>query len=301
MVATRCLLAAFDQAHLNSDGTYWSWRHADLTLDILDAFYYDFAAKHWPTLDTPPEESFRGGCARVDARWLCWYRFLEGGRDKVGRPGRYVVVAAFVESSSGDFQDCLGLLQSPFFDALALQARTECPIRAPENLEFPWESARIQPDSASAAKLQKDGQIVLTVDTASDDVWPMCAAISSTHRFDCFIVQGGARSSISVGIVELDGHCQAMQGSRPSIDSPKTCSPDRPIRGTRLFHRIRLITSARKLPLIVITCVTLALAIGFTAYKWYSDSQQGESPRLQDASDSAQVISEPTSEEMDRQ
>ena len=58
----RCYLAAFDQAHLSEDRTYWTWHHPDLSMQVLDSFLYECATKHWPGEAAPVAANrVRGG------------------------------------------------------------------------------------------------------------------------------------------------------------------------------------------------------------------------------------------------
>ena len=283
MAPIRCLLAAFDQSHLSADGTYWSWRHPEIPREILDRFYYDFAAKHWPTLDAEPEEAFRGGCARVDARWLSWYRFLNGGRDKMGRPGRYVLVAAFVETQAGGLQDYLGLLQSPLFDALALQAGTECPLPAPQSMETLWNAIDVERDPKSNDFLGNPRPFERRV--LQD---PLAANASSNPlpRFDVYIVQQTDQSSASIArAVTDDGPEEPIEGS----GSNRTLLDPSRVENGRQYLRPASVERNRgprdfKLRFACFACgVIVGLVASYVAY-WLADScyrNSGQVPSTQ--------------------
>lgn len=168
----RCLLAAFDQAHLADDGTYWTWRHPELPLRLLDTLYYDIAAKNLhDRLDDSRAEKFIGGWAGVDSEWLCWYRFLEGGRDKSARHGRTILLTVFVQRSAAP-ADWSGIWNTPQLIEILKQA-ARCPLPRPDSLELAFEPTRVEPNALGAVKLIKERSLI--VEGAAATLEAVCA------------------------------------------------------------------------------------------------------------------------------
>lgn len=218
----RCLLAVFDPAHRSPDGSYWTWRHPELPPDVLDAFYYGSAAKHFPVGTEPiSADGLQCGCASVGDEWICWYRFASGGRDRAGRPGRWVVLAAFLHRRDYYGEDWSWIFDSPPFEHLASQASTHCPLPAPASLEVPWDSRGAAGPASPAAGCSPAGNYATA--PASHLTSSVCgAAIRPGRGFDCVLVRGNGIDQISVTV--HDGIQQPSIGHR-SLDTSDLSSP----------------------------------------------------------------------------
>jgi hypothetical protein len=213
----RCLLAAFDQAHLSPDGTYWSWRHSSLELAMLDRFYYEYAAKHLPeenTLILP--DCLHGGCASLGDDWICWYRFIDGGRDKAGRPGRMVLVAGFAPRPDHAGKDLSGVLESSLFQELARCAPATCPLPAPKDLILEWDPPLLNVDVAAASnRLLRERSISSESCRSLRELAALCDAIPLSQAFDCVFY--GRKESVSFTVLLGD---DLTEGSGRSIATP---------------------------------------------------------------------------------
>ena len=87
-----------------------------------------------------------------ESEWICWYRFVDGGQDKVGRPGRCVLVAAFVKRDDHHDRDWSGILNSSAFQQIVTVAPTMCPLPAPASLELHWNPPPAIADSSDKIK-----------------------------------------------------------------------------------------------------------------------------------------------------
>ncbi len=192
-----CYLATFDPAHRASDGSYWTFRHLNVPINVCDALYYECVAKHWPE-DTKQilSNSLQGGCARVHENWVCWYRLVEGGRDAVGRPGRYILLAAFVEQINHQGWDWSGVLESQQFQDLAQQARSTGPLPAPSSLELEWEPPPATEASAIAEEIVRTGSGTVDSTGALRIVAEIGLAVPNGCQFDCFVVTEQGRGRI---------------------------------------------------------------------------------------------------------
>ncbi len=95
---TKCRFALYDPAHRSPDGSYWTWRADGLDVGQLNRLYYDVAAKNCP----PEPNRLRpgdvwGGIAELGEDQVGVYLFFNGGRDLLGRPGRFVLLATLLE------------------------------------------------------------------------------------------------------------------------------------------------------------------------------------------------------------
>ena len=95
-----CYLAAFDQAHLGA--AMAATGHGGMQHSTSAALSMNPITTMLPsTCPRMPIRSHRIACtvaARAWVReWICWYRFVDGGRDKVGRPVCCVSGRAFVK------------------------------------------------------------------------------------------------------------------------------------------------------------------------------------------------------------
>jgi hypothetical protein len=153
------LLAVYDPAFQAVDGSYWTWHAPELDSRLLATTYYELLA---PAIPLDPNElsvdQLWAGMGDVSEEWRCYFRFVNGGRDQRGRPGRFVILCAFVSRSDSRFVDTLELLQGQEFERLAQRARTECPLSAGQ-LQLSLESAPTNTDPVLLAKLIAAGRL----------------------------------------------------------------------------------------------------------------------------------------------
>ena len=93
----RSLIALYDPSQPSKDGAFWSWHAPELDPKLLNRLYYDVAVQGRP--DDPnrlDDGTIVGGIAQLTPEWACVYRFGNGGRDLRRRPGRFVMLAAFL-------------------------------------------------------------------------------------------------------------------------------------------------------------------------------------------------------------
>ncbi|MCS7239593.1 MAG: hypothetical protein NZ899_15200 [Thermoguttaceae bacterium] len=84
----------------------------------------------------------------AESTWLAAYRFGNGGRDRQGRPGRFVLLVMAVRREEAWNKNLAPLLQHEAVENILQQARTECPVPAPRSLliEVPEYPAQAPPD-----------------------------------------------------------------------------------------------------------------------------------------------------------
>ncbi|MDR3110438.1 MAG: hypothetical protein LBU65_12270 [Planctomycetaceae bacterium] len=115
------------------DGQYWTWLSSELKNAPLNKYYGDFAAKH---LAPNPNDLIAcdlwGGIVRLPTGdWTVVYRVLNGGDDKIGRPGRYVIITAWMKTSETLEQDLSSIFNSILFRSIA-EHSTELPVPEPQ-------------------------------------------------------------------------------------------------------------------------------------------------------------------------
>ncbi|MDR1923915.1 MAG: hypothetical protein LBQ66_06040 [Planctomycetaceae bacterium] len=125
--------ALYDQATFkNSD--YWTWFDYELSKKDRNNFYSDFAVNHiLPEPNQLQEDEIWGGIVRLSEEWTVVYRFLNGGRDRFDRPGRYVIVTAWVHTKETKGVDLSPIFHSMIFGTIAKDA-TKIPVPEPDFL-----------------------------------------------------------------------------------------------------------------------------------------------------------------------
>ncbi|MDR1384517.1 MAG: hypothetical protein LBJ67_11845 [Planctomycetaceae bacterium] len=128
--------ALYDPA-TSKDGAYWTWFAGGLQKDELNGFYNDIAVKHLPTEPNKLESNgFWGGVACY-RDWTVLYRYYNGGFDNKGRPGRYVILTAWIPA-----EETIGINISPIFDndtfKRIAETSQERPASEPSSLSESW-------------------------------------------------------------------------------------------------------------------------------------------------------------------
>lgn len=88
----RMLQAIWDSGGEPRNGSFWVIRPAEVPGHLLESLYYDFLAKTKPQDPAALDQGdVAAGIVAINPEWLACYRFCHGGRDRLGRPGRYLV------------------------------------------------------------------------------------------------------------------------------------------------------------------------------------------------------------------
>ncbi|MDR3182618.1 MAG: hypothetical protein LBT89_06820 [Planctomycetaceae bacterium] len=124
--------ALYDAATSVSGGHYWNWFDDTLSLDDLRQFF-EIAREHRPdnTNDLQPDDLW-GGIVRLK-EWTVLYRVLDGGRDGKDRPGRYVLLSAWIHSKETEGINLFPVFDRPTFQKIADTAK-KLPVPPPEVL-----------------------------------------------------------------------------------------------------------------------------------------------------------------------
>jgi hypothetical protein len=132
-------LAAYDPALKTPSGDYWVWRSARLDRRDVEAHHARIEAEHPFDADNyAPDGEPHGGCLALGSDWCCVYRYFAGGRDRRGRPGRFVLVCCFIPRHVSSVCDPLVLLRQGQFssiDAEALAQGAQLPRREAAELD----------------------------------------------------------------------------------------------------------------------------------------------------------------------
>lgn len=138
-------LALYDPSYYDAEGSNWTWKNPEIPGPILDRFFYDVAGKRRPSNPkTLTPSKLNGGLSRMGAGWSVVYRFCDGGRDRHGRPGRFVIVCAWFITGEVAALGVSDLLCSPVFADVVAAAPTSCPIPSPSNLTIEWRAATMK-------------------------------------------------------------------------------------------------------------------------------------------------------------
>ncbi|HMO83411.1 MAG TPA: hypothetical protein PKC18_00675 [Lacipirellulaceae bacterium] len=130
------LFALYDPGAAARNGSHWTWHSSSLPMSLLDRVFYEANEQRPEAPSALTTENVWGGVARIDDAYVAVYRFADGGRDRLGRPGRWVLVVAFVRISDAIGKDLLPLLNLPEFERIVRGAPHECPVVAPAMLEI---------------------------------------------------------------------------------------------------------------------------------------------------------------------
>lgn len=136
-------LALLDPSYRTPEMSYWTWVGPGLTRPLLDRIYYQWLTESaMAKLEHASGTRPWGGVICVDETTICWFRFLDGGRDTLGRPGRLVLLCALGHRRA--CSGCSRILVGSGFTRVATDARTSIPVPAPaafcilqEDLEAP--------------------------------------------------------------------------------------------------------------------------------------------------------------------
>ncbi len=199
----KLFLAAYDPAHDSSTGNYWVWAHKDLPPALLNDFYYTVATKN---ISGNPNElsaaDWHGGWAAVDETWTCWYRFLNGGRDLRGRPGRFVILCAFCRREDTTNRNVFGILDHKVFQELAKAAPSSRPIPKPAkfpDLEVDVEFPPLEVLQNSYYGIGGDS-FTYTGSDATEKASRTCADLPRDCRFNCKVTRQAGEIRIVVDI-----------------------------------------------------------------------------------------------------
>ena len=193
------LLAAYDPAHETADGSYWVWGHNDIPADVRNSFYYEVAAKNLPR--NPNEllpDDCHGGWAAVSDTWACWYRFLNGGRDLRGRPGRFVLICAFCRRRDYANHNGFPVLNAGPFQDLSKVAVFSRPLPAPDRLDLDLDLPEIavmttSPFANGPTNTREYRGAEATARAAS-----VCANLRPEDRFHCAVCRHDGEWAITV-------------------------------------------------------------------------------------------------------
>jgi hypothetical protein len=122
-------------------GNYWTWAASEIK-PLLNRFYNDVAAKHLPPNPNELQDNdLWGGLVRF-ADWTVAYRYYNGGRDKQERPGRYILLTAWIMSGDAQQIDLLPIFSNETFRHVAENA-TKIPIPSPFSLKSAWRAESV--------------------------------------------------------------------------------------------------------------------------------------------------------------
>jgi hypothetical protein len=193
-------LAAYDPAHPSPNGNYWVWHHPVLPAKALESYYYDVAV---PCLPENPNDlgatDMCGGCAALDEVWCAWFRFFNGGRDLQGRPGRFVILCAFVRREDMVGWDCSGILESEQFQNMA-RSIPPCPVPKPDALEIDFVPKVVVVEPLLLASAKLGTKVNLEGDSAITQAGELCSFLARKEQFLCKISR---REGITRAIIQV--------------------------------------------------------------------------------------------------
>lgn len=154
-----CHLAFYDAENpVPGSGSYWHCRPRNVSGETLDAFYSGFARQCRPmSWEDVRAGRVAGGLAKPVGNWAVAFRYGDGGRNAAGRPGRTVIVAAFVSGDHIPGMDLTPLFRCPEVETLLAQASQSCPTPVPEYMDFECDVGEARADPALLAQTVREG------------------------------------------------------------------------------------------------------------------------------------------------
>jgi hypothetical protein len=152
-------LALYDPACQAEDGSYWTWRHADLNRQLLEDAFYSAIRHNVPSDERVLRDSeLIAGYLKLAENQI-YFRVVDGGRDRQNRPGRYVVICAVATASDEPAPSPEEIWRSRAFERLAEAALRKCPVPPPPNLEMGLEASERESNSDElTGQLVRDGK-----------------------------------------------------------------------------------------------------------------------------------------------
>jgi len=132
--------ALYDQS-APVDGDYWNWWAVPEIRHLLNRIYGDVAVKHLPPKPNDLHDDDLWGGAVCLADWTVVYRYFNGGWDNIGRPGRAVLMTAWIPAGDAKGFDLTPILTSKAFRHVAEHAKS-IPVPPPPSLQEEWTTAK---------------------------------------------------------------------------------------------------------------------------------------------------------------
>lgn len=167
-------LAAYDPSCQAENGTYWTFAHPEIPSAALDETYYSHLRRALPADVTGDELTKVIGLAALD-EWVCYFRVVDGGRDRRNRPGRYVFVCAFARRTEARAQDPDEVWESQAVAELVNRSATECPVSKPSASSFSVDSKIDSCDPALLSRLIRLGRLEWSDKEARREMTTVCA------------------------------------------------------------------------------------------------------------------------------
>ena len=154
--------ALCDPSYNTGGGNYWTWHASPLPLETLQKFYRDVAVKH--LLADPfdlANPRFWDNFAPKTVRYGDWtviYCFFSGGKDGSNRPGRYIILTAWIKTAETEDVDLSPIQTNGVFRSVLKNAKV-LPVPPPKMLTEEWiiEPPKPEPASGDTYGISKPG------------------------------------------------------------------------------------------------------------------------------------------------
>uniref|UniRef100_A0A7C4QR57 Uncharacterized protein n=1 Tax=Schlesneria paludicola TaxID=360056 RepID=A0A7C4QR57_9PLAN len=183
--------AVYDPSEHSGQGSYWSWHAEALDRHLLDRLYYEVARHNRPrdpnALD---QQTIVGGFARIESKWIFGYRFGNGGRDALGRPGRFVLMVAAVPTEQARQSDLTRLVDLEAIRQVIAAAPHHRPIKPPEQLSTHVTGELLEADPAVMQRVEGTGRRALTGPDVLRQAAAVCANLPADWLWMCQLKVG---------------------------------------------------------------------------------------------------------------
>ena len=163
----------------------------------------------------------------MDETWCCWYRFVNGGRDLHSRPGRFVILCAFIRRENLKAWDWSGILESTVFRDHAATV-PPCPMPQPASLAMDYLPSPVVTAPERLSVVKERGSLELEGANALQQAGELCASLDFAPRFHCEIVRLHGTSRVKITVTRPAAKVAPPVDLRDTPRSPTTIStPER--------------------------------------------------------------------------
>ena len=166
MITMQIHYALYDPSHDTGGGNYWTWYAETLPLEMLQGFYREVAVKHVPKspFDMADPHYWDDFTPTTDCYedWTVIYRFFSGGNDKSNRPGRYIILTAWIKTEETNDVDLSPIQDNNLFRFVSKNAR-KLPVSLPKVLTEKWEIETPKPETANDANSPSKASDIISI------------------------------------------------------------------------------------------------------------------------------------------
>jgi len=238
-------LAVYDSSWRNDeDQSYWSWHDENIPKNSLTLAWNGIRralvgeSTQGDAFADRNRETEYLGIVTLDREWYCYFRIVEAGKDGRGRPGRNVVLCAFIQRVAASGQNPESVWRCQAFDELSRLAPEKVPIPSLSDTKIAIASKSVELDENTSRRLTELGQIRYPEDVVWDQ---FCAACGGLPNETLWTVLVQLHRDSRTGTIRS----MPMAPDRNHLGDRKSVAP--PVRPPRSKQRTTSVTSWPKM------------------------------------------------------